>query len=114
MSISFEVKITNNSPRVLAALDEQIPVALTAAGMQAETLCAMELQNAPRRIDTGRLFNSITSQVDGKTCIIGTDVKYAIYVHEGTSSMIPNRFLRNGLENNVDVYKSILEEYLNR
>lgn len=47
-----------------------------------------------------------------KTVYIGTNVEYAVYVHEGTTKMTPNRFLKKALQNNVDEYKRILIDNL--
>lgn len=35
-------------------------------------------------VDTGRLRNSIVTNIGGDTAVIGTNVVYGIYVHEGT------------------------------
>ena len=43
---------------------------------------------------------------------IGTGVKYAIYVHEGTDRMSPNRFLKNAVENNQGEIISIIKQEL--
>jgi HK97 gp10 family phage protein len=43
---------------------------------------------------------------------IGTGVKYAIYVHEGTDRMAPNRFLKNAVENNQSEIISIIKQEL--
>lgn len=75
--------------------------------------CAEELEHAPRRVDTGNLKNSINGQVvDNNTVVVGTNVKYAIYVHQGTRKMAANRFLRNGLSNNREEYAEIWEKCL--
>lgn len=37
-----------------------------------------------------------------RSVMIGTNVEYALYVHEGTSRMAPNRFLKNAVERNKD------------
>lgn len=75
--------------------------------------CAEELEHAPRRVDTGRLKNSIDGQLDGyDTVVVGTDVEYALYVHQGTRRMAANRFLRNGIVNNAEEYKEIWEKCL--
>ena len=78
--------------------------------------CAAELEEPPKRVDTGRLKNSIEgayqTEFDGATVIVGTNVKYAIYVHQGTRRMAPNRFLRNGILDNVDEYKEVFEKAL--
>lgn len=52
-------------------------------------------------VDTGRLRSSITWTIieDGRSlvAIIGTNVEYAIYVHEGTRFMEGTPFLVDGL-----------------
>ena len=57
-------------------------------GLRVETKAKQNLQTDPRRVDTGRLRSSINTQavtVDGVPAVaVGTNVKYAIYVHEGT------------------------------
>ena len=47
-----------------------------------------------------------------KAVYIGTNVKYAIYVHEGTSRMTPNRFLKNAVQANEAQVKRKLEQIL--
>lgn len=47
-------------------LEESIETALEAVGLQAEGYAALELENSPRRVDTGLLRNSITHAVSGK------------------------------------------------
>lgn len=54
-------------------------------------------------VDTGRLFDSIEAEVNRVTgnyfyqVSIGTDVPYAIYVHEGTSRLAGRPFIADGL-----------------
>lgn len=47
-------------------LEEDIEAALEAVGLQAEGYAKLELENSPRRVDTGLLRNSITHAVSGK------------------------------------------------
>lgn len=50
-------------------------------------------------VDTGRLRASIRwTMMPGPAAIIGTDVEYAIYVHNGTRYMEGRPFLRDALE----------------
>jgi HK97 gp10 family phage protein len=53
-------------------------------------------------VDTGRLRSSITwrieSEHDGVVGIVGTNVEYAIYVHQGTRRMAGRPFLLEGLK----------------
>ena len=62
----------NHKKEILSALDEAIETALDAAGMQAATLSARELQNSPQRIDTGLLRNSITWALGGGPAAISS------------------------------------------
>lgn len=52
-------------------------------------------------VDTGRLRGSINWRIEtdskGLVAIIGTNVSYAIYVHEGTRYMAGRPFLLEGL-----------------
>lgn len=50
--------------------------------------------------------------VTKKAVYIGTNVKYAIYVHNGTRKMKANRFLKNAIIKNKDTLKAIFETYL--
>lgn len=111
----MEVEVVDMSGELLAEMEAKIPVALAAVGGQAAFYCAEELENSPRRVDTGRLKNSINFRVQEKEVQIGTNVEYAIYVHEGTSrGMTPNRFLKNGMEMNIDEFREIIREYLSQ
>ena len=75
--------------------------------------CADELENSRRRVDTGRLKSSIHGEVqNNNTAVVSTNVYYAIYVHEGTRKMAANRFIRNGITNNMDEYEEIVEKCL--
>ncbi len=46
--------------------------------------------------------------------LIGTNVEYALYVHEGTSHMAPNRFLKNALMNNRAELEKIIRKVLSQ
>lgn len=70
-------------------------------GVAVRSAAQKRLRSDPRRIDTGNLINSIQLQTIFRNrlpvIVIGTNVEYSIYVHEGTSRMRPNPFLRDGL-----------------
>lgn len=113
MTLNFDIKLEDNTGEFKAALRDAILKAATIIANYGADDCADELENAPRRVDTGRLKNSINGTVeDGDTAVIGTNVEYAIYVHEGTSKMAANRFIRNGIINNMDEYKEHVEKCL--
>lgn len=57
-------------------------------GKKVEAKAKLNLQRYPKRIDTGTLRSSITTQLftlSGKPAVrVGTNVFYALYVHDGT------------------------------
>lgn len=106
------VKITDNTDKFKDAMDDAVNRALEAIGIQAEGYAKLELENDPRRIDTGNLRNSITHAVKDDAVYIGTNVEYGIYVHEGTVKMTANRFLKNAVEKNVSEYADIAKSYM--
>lgn len=112
--MGVEVKLTDNSGAVLEALPKQIWAALEDIGIRAEAHAKLELENKPRRVDTGNLRNSITHKVEefDDAVQIGTNVEYAIYVHEGTTKMKPNRFLKNAVMKNVNEYRQVVEDHI--
>lgn len=103
------VIIADNTAEVIAAMDEAIARALEAIGIQAEgdakALCP---------VDTGRLRNSITHTIDASdnTAVIGTNVEYAKWVHEGTSKRTGQPFLTDAVTQNADTYRAIAKKML--
>lgn len=71
-------------------------------GVKISNAAKVRLGRSPRRIDTGRLRASIkvtpfTTATGTAAVRVGTDVEYAIYVHEGTRYMQPNRFIADAV-----------------
>lgn len=93
----------------LDALPEQIEQALIAIGMMAETHAKEECP-----VDTGRLRNSITHEVqmNDKSVLIGSNVEYAAFVELGTSRMAAQPYLRPAAENHTSEYKEIVKSAL--
>ena len=111
--MTFDFDLTDNSPEVLAAKEQAVIRFLTEAGLHLEGQSKKELENHPRRIDTGNLRNSIANQVVGSEAVyVGTNVEYGIYVHEGTRRMEANRFLTNAFIRNADQIQRKLKEAL--
>lgn len=46
--------------------------------------------------------------------MIGTNVEYAMYVHEGTARMAPNRFLKNAMDENKSELLEIVAKELQK
>lgn len=72
-------------------------------GIRIQNAAKIRLGRAPKRIDTGRLrasirittFTSSTWSTPGVR--VGTNVEYAVYVHEGTRYMQANRFITDAV-----------------
>ena len=81
---------------------------LEAAGAQCEGYAKGECP-----VDTGRLRDSITHQLEGyDSVIVGTNVEYGIYVHEGTHRMAGRPFLRNAAQNHAEEYADLIRQSL--
>ena len=96
----------NNAAQVEAAIDQAIAKALTMIGQQAEGYAKLMCP-----VDTGRLRNSITNQIDlqENAVYIGTSVEYAPYVEFGTSRRSPHPYLKPAAADHADEYRSILK-----
>lgn len=108
----MEVTIIDRTAEAILAKEKAVRNALNAAGLVAEGYAKVHLEQTPRRVDTGRLRNSISHRVRDDYVEIGTNVEYGIYVEFGTSRMKPNPFLRSAAGDHGDEYKEILKEYL--
>lgn len=79
------VKVSDNSPEVLAALEN---AAIRALGAMGSTAVTHAVKNLDRQgaVDTGNLKGSIDKKVvdSEKAVYIGTDVEYALYIELGT------------------------------
>lgn len=145
------LRLIDNSDQVREASKEQILRGLEAIGLRCVGSAKLQLENYPRRIDTGLLRNSITYALSGESVsasyyhgdnpsrysgaqsvpigyytgkapeaedkqhnavYVGTNVEYAAYVHEGTRSMLPNRFITNAVQGDQVVFKNIMRDAL--
>ena len=136
----FVYKLYDNAADVLKATAEQKLRALEAVGIQAEGDVKDEITDLDA-VDTGRLRGSIAHQVDGDAVAVGTNVDYAVYVHEGTGKYAigggtpkerwvyrdpltgefrmgfpqkPRRFIKNAMERFAKDYIEIIKEYLKK
>ena len=142
--MGVDIKLTSHVDEIKNASEEAIERALEAIGIQAVAHAKQYISSDPVRVDTGLLRNSITYAVEGKApaegsykadkgdgkgsysgtapssnknekaVYVGTNVEYAVYVHEGTSKMSANRFLKNAVMNHKDDYKAIAEQELKK
>lgn len=131
MGIVF--KTTDNTKRVIDKKDEVAEATLEVIGAFLADQSAKMLNTdayGPRRVDTGRLMNSVSWATNGSAgspngadgsdgakrgspkkgeLQWGTNVEYAEYVHEGTSKMEANRFLQNGFQINKDQVEKLVK-----
>ena len=102
------IVVADNTEQVTSAMKSAVEAALEEIGLVAE--------GAAKRlcpVDTGRLRNSITHALMGDDSVaIGTNVEYAIYVHEGTSRHKGVPFLTQAAQNNKGRFESILRKHL--
>ena len=139
--MAAEVEMHFHTDELMEELTFLEEKALTTVGMECEGDAKIEIESSPRRVDTGRLRNSITwatlkqasqvestpdnpdagsedglktSQAEEKSVVIGTNVEYAAEVHEGRAKpkLDPNRFLRNAVERNNEKYRTIIDQTL--
>lgn len=110
----MKIEIKDNSDRFRNELHSKIPRLLEEIGIQISGEAMDELENTPRRVDTGNLKNSIIYRTapEEDAVYIGTNVEYAIYVHEGTMKLKPNRFLKNAVIHNENQIKKKIKEEL--
>lgn len=112
MAVSFEMR-TNNVSQLLDDLREKKEAALDAVGQAAETNAKLNLENDPRRVDTGTLRGSIGhAPADGDTMCVGTDVEYAIYVELGTLKMSPSHYLKRSVQDHADEYMNVIKVHM--
>lgn len=111
MAGGFEV-IEDNTNQVQAAIKSALDNGLNEVGLVAEgyakALCP---------VDTGRLRDSITHQVESgeRAVYIGTNVEYAVYVEfreDVTHATGQAHFLRDAATNNASEYQKIIENAL--
>ena len=126
------VEVTSHRIEVVEAKNEAIARALETIGLVAERY-AKEM--AP--VDTGRLRNSISHEVDEDTVYVGTNVEYAPYLEFGTgkfaesggrptpwsyqdskgewhttNGMKPQPYLRPAIDDHLSEYKQIVQNEL--
>lgn len=67
----------------------------------------------PVEIKSGSYSGTAPIQGRGaKAVFIGSNVSYSVYVHEGVKGVPPNRFIKNGIANHKDDFKTIMENEL--
>lgn len=66
-----------------------------------------------KEAESGSYSGNMPQEDEGRNAVfIGSNVEYAVYVHEGTDRMTPNRYLKNAIENNINELAEIERKYL--
>lgn len=142
--MDVKVDIKDNMDKIRKEFEKKVETAMVDVGLEAEGDVKEELnamvydtpQSKSGYIRTGRLRGSITFRTnrmsstvqepagsgdgvqttprDGKSVNVGTNVEYAVYVHEGTVNMAPRRFLKEAVEKNANKYQEILREDISK
>jgi HK97 gp10 family phage protein len=130
---SYSIKFENNSAEfqnVLKQNEEKILYAMGVKGVEGAVDAISGRYSVNKAVDTGRLRASISfvtaggqkgtgespvansqsgdtlsGKAEEKTVIIGSNVEYAEYVHDGTSKMDGRPFLREGIDRTKDEMK---------
>lgn len=105
--------VKDNTESAVNAIKIGIAAAMAKIGAMAESDVKKYMTDNDI-VDTGRLRNSITNQVDndGKSVVIGTNVEYAMYVELGARGRSPRPYLRNTITNNQQKYADVLKQEL--
>ena len=108
------IEVVDNTEKVLQAFETAIGAGLNTIGMEA---AGYTQDNTPVR--TGNLANSVDWKVkeDEKAVYVGfskektaTDVKYAIFVEEGSRNNKAHHMLRRAATEHTDEYKRLMED----
>ena len=110
------VKVESKLDEINQQADQQIIKALKTIGLKAESYAKKSLTEQ-HAVDTGRLRNSVTHDVDTEemAVYVGTNVEYAPYIEFGTyggKRMKPRPYIRPSIENHMDEYRQIIEKAL--
>lgn len=102
----------NNTEQIKNAIDSALVAALVEIGISCERFAKLQCP-----VDTGRLRNSITYAIASseKSVYVGTNVEYALSVHEGTGSNRkagPRPFLKDAGANHVAYYRDVLKKHM--
>lgn len=111
MATVFKLKITDNSSKVGAELEEAVKKALTLCGTEAQSY-AKKYLTEKGAVDTGNLRNSVAYKVESKTMAVGTNVEYAPYIEYGTYKMKARPYLEPAIADHADKYRSIIKSTL--
>ncbi len=107
--------VQDNSKMVAQLIPQAIARALEKIGILAEGH-VIGYMTREHIVDTGRLRNSITHAIVGDAgtvaaaAVVGTNVDYAKYVHNGTSKVDPRPYLTDPISQHGKEYREMLKK----
>ena len=109
MAVGVTTVSEDHTDEVVEGIERAISSALEEIGLLAEGYAKRKCP-----VDTGRLRNSITHQVDsgGRSVYIGTNVEYAPHVELGTRRQQAQPYLRPAATDHADQYRSVLQQHM--
>lgn len=110
------VKMISHASKVLSKYKSNKRAALEAIGQAATEITVDYMDTrygAPIR-ETGDLMASIAFKVGRNDVIIGSNINYAVFIHEGTPKMRARPFLRDAINENKKVYSELAADELGR
>ena len=112
------VDFRDNSSAVKSKMSQNVNRALTAMGLTGVelTLGTMNTKYGRPIWLTGDLQRSIAYSVDtgSQSVSVGSNLDYAVDVHEGTATMASRQYLRDGILENVDALREVAAKELAR
>ena len=135
--MNVNIRLENNSEIIFDALEDATERALYAIGIKAVEGSVDAITgkySVPPAVDTGRLRASISfitptqsggsgmavpegkpkdklsGNADKNMVVVGSNVEYAEYVHNGTSKMAARPFLREGIDRTKDKMQEQVEK----
>lgn len=117
--MAVRVTFTDNSNKVLTKMEGNTQAALDAMGTACVGYVVGQMQRGygkPIR-QTGDLMRDVRYEVGRSspdTVDVGNSLKYAPFVHDGTSRMKGRAYLRDGITSNASKLQAVVEKYLKK
>lgn len=117
MQISIQIENVQRLAAALASFPEVVTPKLRNASMKSAFLVEREAK-VLSPVDTGRMRSSIATSLGisdgGITSIVQTNVKYAIFVHEGTRRMRGRPFMKQAVDHVRNQIQDVYELEISR
>lgn len=118
--MSYE--IIDNTPQMMEQFNRACEAALQAIGIEAVGHIRTQMDTGyhtphgkpPHTAirDTSALINEVHYEVEGDAVYVGNNIKYADYVHYGTSRLEGRPYINDAVSQNTNRYNEIIAEAL--